>query len=348
MQHFLLCFSDVLQSQIWKDAAASLEDASLSRMVPEVFELQLQSKAPSTVDKYKYGWMRWKKWAESKCGVPVLPAKPLHISIFITELCKSAIRTGKGISSLESIVYSIRWAHSLAGIKEFPTSHPLVSSSLEGARRKLARPVRPKEPLSVSLVQQIVDHYTASTSLAVIRFLFVLLVGFAGFFRMDELRKLVLKDIVFHADYMSVYIPKRKNDQFREGHTSIISSSGKATCPVAITRRLVGLLPQSSSSFPLIRRIVSTKAGEYFHASKGISYSTLREEFKKYVKPFVEDISLYGTHSIKSGAASNPACRNISGDLLDLHAGWKNSSSKHRYIKHSISERLDVSRSIAL
>ena len=30
---------------------------------------------------------------------------------------------------------------------------------------------------------------------------------------------------------------------------------------------------------------------------------TLREEFRKYVKPFVDDITSYGTHSIKSGAA---------------------------------------------
>ena len=49
----------------------------------------------------------------------------------------------------------------------------------------------------------------------------------------------------------------------------------------------------------------------------GVSVSTLREEFKKHIKPFVSDISKYGTHSMKSGAASNPACRKIAGDLLD-------------------------------
>ena len=38
----------------------------------------------------------------------------------------------------------------------------------------------------------------------------------------------------------------------------------------------------------------------------------------KYVKPFVDNIANYGTHSVKSGAASNPACRSISADLLDI------------------------------
>ena len=74
--------------------------------------------------------------------------------------------------------------HNLARIDDWPTSHPLVKSSLdiEGARRHLARPVQPKEPLSVDTVLRIADHYISNSSLAVILFLFILLFGFAGFF----------------------------------------------------------------------------------------------------------------------------------------------------------------------
>ena len=46
--------------------------------------------------------------------------------------------------------------------------------------------------------------------------------------------------------------------------------------------------------------------------------STLRKEFKKSIEPLVDDISKYGMHSMRSGAASNPACRRIPGDLLDM------------------------------
>ena len=127
---------------------------------------------------------------------------------------------------------------------------------------------------------------------------------------MDEIRNLSVKDVSICNKYMSVFIPKRKNDQYREGHTSLLARSQKATCPVSITERLLKLLPLSSeSSSALVRRIVKFKSKEHFHASKGVSYTTLREEFRKYVKPFVDDIASYGTHSIKSGAASNPACR---------------------------------------
>ena len=344
----LFSFLDVLQSGIWPEAN-SLSDPSLRRIVPDLLDLQLESKAPSTLQKYRSGWLKWRDWAASKIGVQVIPAKPLHIALFISELVKNSVKNDTGISPIECVVYSIRWGHNLAGIEECPTSHPLVKSSLEGARRKLARPVQPKEPLSVDTVLRIAGHYTCSSSLAVIRFLFILLVGFAGFFRMDEIRNLSVKDVSICSEYMSVFIPKRKNDQYREGHTSFLARSYKATCPVAISERLLKLVPSSSeSSAPIVRRIVKSKSKEYFHATKGVSYTTLRQEFKKYVKPFVVDIANYGTHSIKSGAASNPACRSVSGDLLDMHAGWKCSSTKNRYIKHTVSDRLKVAKSIAL
>lgn len=99
-----------------------------------------------------------------------------------------------------------------------------------------------------------------------------------------------------------------------------------------MTERLIKLLPQFSSAFPLVRRIVKAGCKEYFHSSLGVSVSTLREAFRKHIKPFVSDISKYGTHSMKSGAASNPACRKLAGDLLDIHAGWRCESTKHKYI----------------
>ena len=71
-----------------------------------------------------------------------------------------------------------------------------------------------------------------------------------------------------------------KNDQHREGHTAVLARSGKITCPVALTERLVKILPQSSPAFPLVRKIMKAKSGEHFHSSLGVSMTTLRVEFK--------------------------------------------------------------------
>ena len=141
-------------------------------------------------------------------------------------------------------------------------------------------------------------------------------------------------------------------------------SAGKgihSSCQGLIKLRLLAqfLLPRGFLSFflylvshlpPIVRRIVKFKSKEYFHISKGVSYTTLGEGFSigKYVKPFVDDIAKYGMHCIKSGAALNPACRNVSADMLGMHAGWKRANSKSRYIKYTVNDRLKVARSIAL
>ena len=65
------------------------------------------------------------------------------------------------------------------GLEICPANHPLVKSSLEDAKTKLARPVRPKEPLTVDTVQTIAEFYVSSNPLATLfLFLFILLVGF--------------------------------------------------------------------------------------------------------------------------------------------------------------------------
>ena len=172
--------------------------------------------------------MRWREWAPSKISVPVIPAKPLHIALFISELAKRSPENNIGVSSIESVVYTIKWGHAMAGIEACPVSHPLVKFALEGAKRRLARPVQPKEPLLVSTVQAIATHFASSASLSDLRFLFILLVGFASYFCIDEkeIRNIALRDVSIHSDHMSVYVPQRKNDQYREGHTAFLARTG--------------------------------------------------------------------------------------------------------------------------
>jgi len=112
------------------------------------------------------------KWALSKFGVPIIPTKPLHIAFFISELAKHSSENNIGISSIESAVYAIKWGHAMAGIEACTVSHPLVKLALEGTERRLARPVQPQEPLSVSTIQVIATHFASSASLSDIHFLF--------------------------------------------------------------------------------------------------------------------------------------------------------------------------------
>ena len=108
-------------------------------------------------------------------------------------------------------------------------------------------------------------------------------------------------------------------------------------------------LPQMSAvSSPVIRRIVRSKSSERYHDSKGVSYTIIREEFRKHLAPFVDDINAYGTQSIKSGAASNAGNKDVIDKLLDRHTGWRCPCSKFRYISFSKEQLLRIRKNFGL
>ena len=172
-----------------------------------------------------------------------------------------AVLEGHSASVIESASYGIRWGYRLAG-RESPTIHPLVKDVVEGARRKLARPVQPKQPLTHDSIADItLNLNSASASLADIRFLFILLDGYAGVFRIDEVLSIRVRDVSIFEDFMKVYPIKCKNGHDKDGHVSVIARSRKPTCPVGITERISSLLPDSSgSSYPIVRRIVNSRS----------------------------------------------------------------------------------------
>lgn len=68
-----------------------------------------------------------------------------------------------------------------------------------------------------------------------------------------------VKDVSIFDDFMNVYLVKRKNYQYKDGHISVIARSWKLTCPIMITEKLLHLLPDSKdSSNPIVRRIVNS------------------------------------------------------------------------------------------
>ena len=168
-------FSEVLQQGFWLRSGPLLKGNSLKVLMSQLLHLQTGLKASLKTRKYSLGWGRWRTWSRSMVGVAVFPAHTLHISLYLTHLCREAERKGTSVAVLESAMYSFRWAHQLAGLDACPTDHPFVKSTLEGPRRRLARPVQPKDSLCLETVGEIAQRYSVNNRLADIRFLAILL-----------------------------------------------------------------------------------------------------------------------------------------------------------------------------
>ena len=261
----------------------SLEDAGLYSQVPLLLELVLSANAPGAIARYAGGWNRWRSWSKSRVGVPHLPSEPLHVALYILELTNTALQNGHGSAVIDKAVYSIRWGHKLAALAS-PVDHPIVTSAAEEARRRLARPVQPKEPISEHMLLEIAERYnTPSASILALRFLFILLIGYFGLFRMNEILRIRPCDIQISDSHLSIFISSRKNEQHRDGHTSILARSGKITCSVSITEKIMSLLPSTHKSqmAPIVRIVVKCKKQERFHECAGICYSSALDSMRK-------------------------------------------------------------------
>lgn len=74
----IICFPyivDVFGQGIWPKLG-EIHDPELKALAGSLPEVVLRGKAPSTATKYNGAFARWKKWAESKHEVSVLPAEP--------------------------------------------------------------------------------------------------------------------------------------------------------------------------------------------------------------------------------------------------------------------------------
>lgn len=52
--------------------------------------------------------VKWRQWAASKIGVEVIPAKPLHVALFISDLTVFQFSNNTGLSSIESVLYGTK------------------------------------------------------------------------------------------------------------------------------------------------------------------------------------------------------------------------------------------------
>ena len=179
----------------------------------------------------------------------------------------------------------------------------------------------------------------------------MMLLAYAGFLRYDELSNLRICDIDMCDSHIKLFLEKSKTDQCREGAWIIIGATGKSTCPVLMLKRYIncagfdGLDP----SHYLYTSITMLKSqNKYVIRSDKLSYSRCREIIKGALQEIGLDASKFGVHSLRSGGASAAAAFGVPDRLFKRHGRWKSDSSKDRYIKETMSNKLLVSMNLGI
>lgn len=239
--------------------------------------------------------------------------------------------------------------HSIAGIPS-PTTATIALEALEAAKRKNARPISQKAALTSIHFKQILTEFAGpNASLVNLHLAAMVICGFLGFIRADEIVNAKMRDLSFNSDCAIIRITKAKNDQFKHGKEVKIAQTGGDYCPVIILCRYRALLRSSQETsnpdlplFPTFR----VSKGMVQALRKPIAYDRLRNEIKTAMQKLGLQANLFGTHSMRRGGATAAAAAKVPERALQNHGRWRSASIKDRYIEPTKEEQLLVSTSI--
>ena len=171
----ILQLTDLFDIGVWKDIQAEEVQDELKIYYTRLPQLVLNSKADNTRKNYMYNFKQFSVWC-NKYGYKSVPASNHHVAVYLSYLTDS----NPSVSKINMAVYSISWAHEIAGFSD-PCKSSLVKQVKEGVIRKLSKPAVAKEPLTPEIIQKIVQAYGTGTNLLDLRFVTMCLLGYAGF-----------------------------------------------------------------------------------------------------------------------------------------------------------------------
>lgn len=340
MLFLLLLLGIDLQTNIHKTCYASglPLNTDNKQLCNSMCKYLLTSRSDNTCKKYFSYFTKWEQFIVSK-GQKSLPADPVHVALYITHL----LDHGSSYHVVVSCKYAIKWFHDLCGFPD-PTCNSFVINLVESAKRNcISKPVK-KDPISVEILQQLCNSYLSSNDLLVIRDLAMILLGFAGFLRFDELSSLRCNDICFKHEGLCIRILKSKTDQYREGNDIIISRGESAACPVAMLQRYFSVAEISHASDHFLFKPVfrSGSTCKLLYKNKPLKYIRTRECVLGRLKPFC------GLHSLRAGGATTAANAGVNDGCWKRHGRWKSETAKDGYVADSLQSRLSVTKALKL
>ena len=155
--------------------------------------------------------------------------------------------SGASYNVISTAIYAIKWAHSMNGLAD-PTKNGFIKNLQEAARRLRSIKSIIKYAVTSQMLIELCDIFLENADLLVLRDLSMILIGFAGFLRFDELVELKCNDISFQDNYLIIQIRKSKTDVYRSGNELLISSGFTSACPYKMLQRYMTKADINNSS----------------------------------------------------------------------------------------------------
>jgi len=289
--------------------------------------LNLQSsKANNTVRAYKSDFKDFGLFCAQN-GFKSLPSEPKIVSLYLTHLSTRDIK----MSTLKRRLVSIGVIHKLKG-HYLDTKHPIIIENIMGIKRRKGSIQKGKKPLLINnlkILINVIDEYN-NEDIKKFRDRSIILMGFSGGFRRNEIVSLDYDDLDFVTEGLKINLKRSKTDQFGEGSAKGLPYFDNTQyCPVLSLKNWIEL--SNINSGPLFRR---------FSRGSKLSENRLTDQtvpllIKKYLKLAGIDSKNYSGHSLRSGFATSAAESGAEERSIMAMTGHKSTEMVRRYIKEA-------------
>ena len=284
------------------------------------------SKANNTIRAYKSDFNDFELFC-IKNGFKSLPTEPKIISLYITYLSTKDAK----MSTLKRRVVSIGVIHKMKG-HYLDTKHPAIIENIMGIKRRKGSIQKGKKPILINNLKKIINAIDENIKdeIKKLRDRSIILIGFSGGFRRNELVSLDYDDLDFVQEGLKITLRKSKTDQFGEGSIKGLPYFDNTQyCPVISISKWLEI--SKINSGPLFRRF---KKGLRLSDNR-LSDQTVTLLIKEYLNLAGIDNKNYSGHSLRSGFATAAAESGAEERNIMAMTGHKSTEMVRRYIKEA-------------
>jgi site-specific recombinase XerD len=289
--------------------------------------LNLQSsKANNTVRAYKSDFSDFSLFCVQN-GFKSLPSEPKIVSLYLTHLSTKDAK----ISTLKRRLVSIGVIHKLKG-HYLDTKHPSIIENIMGIKRRKGSIQISKKPILINYLKQIINVIDEQDKKEIkkLRDRSLILIGFSGGFRRNEIISLDYDDLDFVPEGLKINLRRSKTDQFGEGFTKALPYFDSSLyCPVVSLKKWLDVSKISSGA--LFRKFVK---GSKLSQNR-LTDQTVALLIKEYLKLAGIDSKNYSGHSLRSGFATSAAESGVEERSIMAMTGHKSTEMVRRYIKEA-------------
>ena len=284
------------------------------------------SKADNTVRAYKSDFQDFEVFC-IKNGFISLPTDPKVVSLYITYLSTKDAK----MSTLKRRLVSIGVIHKMKGYY-LDTKHPTIIENIMGIKRRKGSIQKSKKPLLINNLKKLINAIdnNIKDEIKKLRDRSIILIGFSGGFRRNEIVSLDYNDLDFIEEGLKISLRRSKTDQFGEGSIKGLPYfENSHYCPVNSIKQWIEV--SKINSGPLFRRFKKgLRLSDY-----RLTDQTVALLIKEYLNLAGIDNKNYSGHSLRSGFATAAAESGAEERNIMAMTGHKSTEMVRRYIKEA-------------